>query len=70
MAWGFYLINLQFILSAISGCLIFQLASLTCRTNVMDVVCDLTTAKKNEICYLTCILERVSNVENYVNLSF
>ncbi|KAH9739572.1 polyamine-modulated factor 1 [Citrus sinensis] len=48
-----------FILSAISGCLIFQLASLTCRTNVMDVVCDLTTAKKNEICYLTCMLERV-----------
>ncbi|KAH9675976.1 polyamine-modulated factor 1 [Citrus sinensis] len=29
------------------------------KTNVMDVVCDLTTAKKNEICYLTCILERV-----------
>ncbi|KAH9739573.1 polyamine-modulated factor 1 [Citrus sinensis] len=29
------------------------------KTNVMDVVCDLTTAKKNEICYLTCMLERV-----------
>ncbi|KAJ4704816.1 hypothetical protein OWV82_021670 [Melia azedarach] len=29
------------------------------KTNVMDVACDLSTAKKNEISYLTSMLERV-----------
>lgn len=67
MSWRFYLISLLFILSvAISRCVIFQLAWLTCRTNVMDVACDLTTAKKNEIHYLTCMLARVSIAENYI----
>lgn len=53
-----------FVLDCVSKLL--QLSWLTCRTNVMDVACDLSTAKKNEISYLTSMLERVSDIENSI----
>ncbi|MBA0763654.1 hypothetical protein Gotri_013080, partial [Gossypium trilobum] len=41
-----------------------------CRTNVMDAVRNLSTAKKAEIQYLRNLLERVGNELNSVFLGF